>query len=153
MSRSRIKTAPVCAWTTPQTDTRKVTSWTAIDSELLSHPAVVALDSVPFRVYIMLILEAHGRQEFNCPYTVAEKNGIHRSSYTGALKELQTAGFIKVSSGAATRQANIIEFRYDWKARNPPQKKRKRKQPEKKTVPNHWGSTTPTIEAVLPQPL
>lgn len=145
MSRSKIKTAPVCAWTTPQTDARKVMSWTAIDSELLSHPAVVALERTAFLVYIMLILEAHGKREFSCPYATADKCGIGASSYDSALKELQEAGFIKVASGAATRQANAITFLNDWKSRNPPRKRRKRKQPMKKP--------SPAVGDELPQPL
>ncbi len=137
MSRSRIKTAPVCAWTTPETDTRKVVSWTAIDSELLYHPAVAALERVSFKTYILLILEAHGKQEFTCPYTVADKCRIPKSSYERALKELQAAGFIRVASGAATRQANTITFLNDWKSRSPPRDKKKRTPPKKKTVPSH----------------
>ena len=154
MSRSRkLKNAPVTAWTTPETDTRKVVSWTALDSELLLHPAVATLGHLAFRTYVMLILASHGKQEFSCPYTTAEKCGITRSSYTKALADLQQAGFIRVASGQANRQASTITFVYEWKSKSPLRKKQKRKQPEQKTAPNHWGRATPTIGAELPHTL
>lgn len=113
---------------------KRVGSWTAFDSDLLAHPAFVALNRTAALTYIMLALAARGKREFTCPYTVARKCGISAASYRLALHELQEAGFIRVSSGAATRQENQIMFVNDWKKREPQRKKQCRMPP--KTVTN-----------------
>ena len=126
MSR-KPKNAPVLPWTTSKEDLRKVKSWTAFDSDLLSHPAFVALNRTAALTYIMLSIEAHGQREFTCPYSVAARCGISRNSYTVALKELTEKGFIHYSSGKATRQENTITFVYDWKGQTPTRKRQRRK--------------------------
>ena len=136
MSRKKQTTAPVLPWTTSKDDMRQVGSWTAFDSDLLSHPAFVALNRTAALTYIMLAMAARGKREFTCPYTTARKCGITAASYRLALQELQDAGFVRVSSGAATRQENQIQFINDWKGRSPMRKKQRRTPPEHKAASN-----------------
>lgn len=131
MSR-KPKCAPVVAWTTPETDFRRVASWTAFDPGIFQHPAFVALNRTAALAYVMLATAARGKAEFSCPYTYAERCGISRSSYAAALDELAGAGFIRISSGAATRQENTIRFVNEWKGRTPPKKKATRTPPPPK---------------------
>ena len=126
------KSAPVLAWTTPETDFRRVVSWTAFDPDIFQHPAFTALNRTAALAYLMLATAARGKQEFSCPYTYAERCGISRSSYAAALDELAGAGFIRVSSGAATRQENAIRFVSEWKGRTPTKKKANRTPPPSK---------------------
>ncbi len=71
-------------------------------------------------LYLCMTMEAGGKREFTFPASSAEKYHIPPSSFDRFKAELIDAGFIRIKeSGRLTREKNVYEFVFDWKARPP----------------------------------
>lgn len=124
---SRGKTRPGTSmrpWQTPAED-NWARRYFLLDADFFEHPAVVALPNSALRV--LLILQAHcaGNSAFTFPYKAAEKAGVSSTSFSAALRELESRGFVRITSGKANLTANQIEFVTAWKSTAPTPPKRK----------------------------
>lgn len=71
-------------------------------------------------LYFRMAMESGGEREFTFPASSAEKHHIPPSSFDRFKAELIDAGFIRIKeSGRLTREKNVYEFVFDWKARPP----------------------------------
>lgn len=71
-------------------------------------------------LYYCMSMEAGGEREFTFPASCAGKYRISPSSFDRFKAELIDAGFIRIKeSGRLTREKNVYEFVFDWKARPP----------------------------------
>ena len=71
-------------------------------------------------LYLCMTMEAGGKRELTFPASSAEKYHIPPSSFDRFKAELIDAGFIRIKeSGRLTREKNVYEFVFDWKARPP----------------------------------
>lgn len=65
--------------------------------------------------YFCMAMESGGQRRFLFPQAAAKKYGLKPTSLRRYIDELETAGFLRVYSGRATREPNRYEFRFDWK--------------------------------------
>lgn len=71
-------------------------------------------------LYFRMAMESGGEREFTFPASSAERHHIPASSFERFKAELIDAGFIRIKeSGRLTREKNVYEFVFDWKARPP----------------------------------
>lgn len=120
---ARNKRIPLKPWETGNTGgTLSKNDWYGrVCFSLVSHPAFKALSHLEVRVYLCMILRAGGNVEFTFPKAVYESDyGLSKTSVQKAVKGLQAAGFIQVSTQWQVRQPNIYRFSNEWKKREKP---------------------------------
>lgn len=124
LSRKKTTLFTMKPWQTPAHDCR-ARNYVQVDVELFCHPAYIALHAKAKAALLFLMAHCAGQREFSCTYIQAERAGISPSSFAAALDELAAAGFIRVSSGRASMQKNVIAFINDWKDTAPGRRQNK----------------------------
>lgn len=89
-----------------------------VGNSLLLSKEFQSLHAGAAHLYLCMAMEAGGKREFTFPAASATKYGIALNSFDRFKKELINSGFIRIKdSGRTTREKNIYEFLFDWKAK------------------------------------
>ena len=91
-----------------------------IGNTLLLDPAFQSLSDGAKHLYSCFSMESGGKREFIFPQAAATKYGIPTRSFRRHVKELISAGFITMQSGAPARMPNAYQFSFAWKQDRPP---------------------------------
>ena len=118
--RKAATNCKISPWLSARPDNKERRFIQVGDTFLLSD-RVKELNNGAFRLYVCMAMEAGMNTVFTFPASSAKKCGFtSNNGFELAKKELIEAGFIRIkSSGKCTREKNIYEFCYDWKARPP----------------------------------
>lgn len=89
-----------------------------IGNSFLLDKRVHALSNGAVKLYFCIAMESGGKTETRFTHSAAKKYGISSTSYDRYLKELQQAGFVKLSgrTGNSRFSPNILAFAFDWKS-------------------------------------